>query len=237
MFIPDSPEVPSPHECLLAALEEREEARAERPPSSTWAGTHRSPRWRRCTTTRSKFRLMNTAADEARLLEEELDDDPDERGEILLEAAAAWRRAGNHDRSAELLTEAIALGEEHGSYAKIALADLLFELGRENEARAQLDSLRTDRPESPEPFHRAAVLMAERHELDQALAWFDLTITLLDTDELAESYVTVGRRQVRRELGLAPDELDESVEHLDRDMDDLVRRLRSETTEGRPIEP
>lgn len=173
---------------------------------------------------------VNTAGDEARLLEEELEDYPDERDEILLEAAEAWRRAGNHDRAIELLTEATALDGEDGSTAKVVLAEVLFERGRDDEARAQLDSLRKDWPDSPEPLHAAADLMRRRGEFDQALIWFDLAVARLDADEVADSYVTVGRRGVRRKLGLPPDDLDDSVEHLDRHLDDVVRRIRRNST-------
>jgi tetratricopeptide (TPR) repeat protein len=169
---------------------------------------------------------VNTAGDEARLLEEELEDFPEDRDELLLEAAKAWHRAGNHHRAIELLTEATDLDGEDGSTAKVVLAEVLFELGRDDEARAQLDSLRKDWPDSPDPLHDAALLMRRRGEFDQALVWFDLAIARMDDDEVADSYVTVGRRGVRRKLGLPPDDLDDSVAHLERHLDDVVRQIK-----------
>lgn len=168
--------------------------------------------------------LRMDAADEARRLEEELEDEQEDRDDVLLEAAKAWQRAENHNRAIELLTEVVTFGEDTGS-ARVSLAESLFAVGRTDEARAQLDVLRKSWPESPDVLNDAAWLMERRGELEEALTWFDLAIARLDTDEVAESYVTVGRRRVRRRLGLPPDELDKSVEHLDRDMDALVRQI------------
>ena len=62
---------------------------------------------------------MPTVADRhaefARQLESDLEDYPDERGEILLEAGDACHRAGHSQRAIALLTEAVALGGEDGS--------------------------------------------------------------------------------------------------------------------------
>jgi thioredoxin-like negative regulator of GroEL len=80
----------------------------------------------------------------ARQLESDLEEYPDERGEILLEAGDAWHRAGHSQRAIALLTEAVALGGEDGGNARVALADVLFDIGRDEEARAQLGALRSD---------------------------------------------------------------------------------------------
>ncbi len=49
------------------------------------------------------------------------------------------------------------------------MAEVLFELDREDEARAQFDALRRDRPSSPMPYHMAAELLEERAEYQEAL--------------------------------------------------------------------
>jgi Flp pilus assembly protein TadD len=167
------------------------------------------------------------AADEARLLEEELEEYPDDREDLLMEVAKAWREAGNHGRAIELLTEAAELGVEDGDCPRVLLAGVLFDAGRDDEARAALHALRKSWPDSPEPYHQAADLMRTRGEFSEALTWFDLAVARLDADERAHSYITVGRRQVRRRLGLPPDDLDTSVEHLERHLDEAVRQTRS----------
>lgn len=173
--------------------------------------------------------MRHDAADEARLLEQHLKDFPDERDELLLDAAQAWRAAGNHDRAGELLTEAIGLGGELGGNARVALAGVLFELDRVDEARAQLAELREHRPDSPTPCLLAAELMRERGELEEALTWYDYAVAMLPEDEPDDACVALGRCRVRRELGLAPDALDESVAELDRQVDRTARRLTGRT--------
>jgi tetratricopeptide (TPR) repeat protein len=155
-------------------------------------------------------------------LEAELDEYPDERGAVLIEAAWFWRRAGEHDRAIELLTEAIALGGRDGGNARVAMAEVLFELDREDEARAQFDVLRRDRPSSPMPYHMAAELLEERTEYQEALTWFNIAVSRLTEQEMADrhgefrflsyaNHVIAGRRRVRQALELPPDELDESL--------------------------
>lgn len=162
------------------------------------------------------------AADLALELEAQVDDYPDERAEILIEAAEAWRRAGDHERAIALLTDISALGGEDGGSARVMLADVLFDLDRDDEARAQLETLRRERPSSPAPYHLAAELAEARNDLDEALTWFNMAVARLTEQELAQqrgesgvfSYannILAGRRRVRSALGLPADELDESV--------------------------
>jgi hypothetical protein len=47
---------------------------------------------------------------DAAALESEAEEHPDERGEILLQAAWAWRQSGEPGCATELLTEIIAAG-------------------------------------------------------------------------------------------------------------------------------
>lgn len=168
------------------------------------------------------------AAESARELEAELDEYPDERGEILTEAAEYWHQAGEHHRAIELLTEAVSLGGEDGGIARVTLADVLFDLGRADGARDQLDALQRDRPPSPAPYHLAAELLEERAEYQEALTCFNMAISRLTEQEMADRHteigmfsyanqILVGRRRVRRALGVPPDELDESIPELDRD--------------------
>jgi hypothetical protein len=72
---------------------------------------------------------MSTAEKLALEVEAQLDEYPDERGEILLEAARAWLQAGKGARALELLTSALELGGEDGCYARCELGE--FHLSRE----------------------------------------------------------------------------------------------------------
>jgi tetratricopeptide (TPR) repeat protein len=177
-----------------------------------------------------------TAADIAAELEAELEHYPDERGQILIEAAQSWHQAGDHDRAVALLTQAIALGGEDGGNARVDLAQVLFDLDRVEQAQAQLDELRHQRPSSPAPYHLAAELLEDRGEYQQALTWFNMAVARLTEQEMADrdtefgflSYannVVAGRRRVRHALGMPPDELDESVKALSEQAKDLARAL------------
>ncbi len=166
--------------------------------------------------------------------EADLDRYPDQRGEILLEAAQHWHRAGNHERAIELSTEAIALGGEDGAHARITLAEVLFDCDRSADACAQLEALRRERSPSAAPYHLAAELLEERGDLEQALTWFNIAVSRLTEQEMAArdtelgllSYannVLAGRRRVRRTLALPADELDDSVSGLAERADEFVR--------------
>ncbi len=66
-------------------------------------------------------------------IEAELTEYPEGAGDILLEAAHRFQRAGRSDRAIALYRQCIALGGEDRAYAREALADLLFQLVRERE--------------------------------------------------------------------------------------------------------
>jgi tetratricopeptide (TPR) repeat protein len=177
-----------------------------------------------------------SAADIAAELEAELEEYPEERAQILTEAAEAWHRAGEHDRAIALLTEVVALGGEESGEARVALAGVLFDLDRVEEAQVQLDALRRERPSSPSPYHLAAELLEERGAHQEALTWFTMAATRLTEEEMAArdnelgflSYannVLAGRRRVRQALGMPPDELDESVQSFDDHAEDFARAL------------
>ncbi|MBM7770054.1 tetratricopeptide (TPR) repeat protein [Actinokineospora baliensis] len=146
----------------------------------------------------------------------------DDRGDVLLEAAHAKRRAGEPTAAIGYLDEAIALGGEDRGFARVALADLLFELGRYDDAATQLEALRTELPVYPAPCELAAELHTTRGDKHEALHWYSLAIANLPAHEIAEldqstgasSYANsllIARRRVRHALGYAPDDWDNCV--------------------------
>ncbi|SCL15867.1 hypothetical protein GA0074694_1397 [Micromonospora inyonensis] len=151
---------------------------------------------------------MNVS-DEAAALEAEMEQYPDERGEILLEAADAWRRAGRLDRAADLLSRLITDGGEDGCYAMVQLAEVRFEQGDIDEAHDVLDRLAHDAATNDGHCTLVAELLAERGDLRAALRWYDRAVARLSTDELRalsgpdgwtrmSSVMIRGRREVRR---------------------------------------
>lgn len=157
-------------------------------------------------------------------LAEELEDaletcPPAERGALLIEAGEYRTMAGDYTRAAELFDEAIALGGLDAANARVCSAEMLFDQGRDDDARAALEALRSAEVADSDPFIQAGELLEERGELDAALAWFDLAVARIPAEEMADYRATGisseadatlhGRRRVRRALGAAVDELDE----------------------------
>ncbi|WP_156426227.1 SEC-C domain-containing protein [Nocardia jinanensis] len=116
------------------------------------------------------------------------------------------------------------------------MAEVLFDLAHDAEAWAQLDALRQDRIASPAPYHLAAELLEERGDDQQALTWFNIAVSRLTDQEMAEretefgylSYadnIISGRRRVREALGLPADELDGSVSSAADRAAELARAL------------
>ena len=180
------------------------------------------------------------AQDMAEELEADLALYPDERAQILIEAAHAWQQAGKHDRAIALLTEAIALGGEDGASARVELAEVHFDLGDAEQAHTQLDGLRHQRPSSPTPYHLAAELLEERGELQQALTWFNMAVSRLTEEEMTQRDTKVGlfsraadllagRRRALQALGLPSDEWDHSAqahtEHAEEHLKDISGAL------------
>jgi tetratricopeptide (TPR) repeat protein len=175
--------------------------------------------------------------DEAVALEAEAEEYPEQRGEILVEAAAAWRRAGRADRAHELLTALAAQGGDDGCHARFELAEDYFEDGAEAEAHAELTRLSREAVLHDGHCTMVAELLAERGDLEGALQWYDRAVARLAPEEVEalggpdgwaqlSSVMARGRREVRRQLGLPADALDEITpdgppQHLKVDLNSL----------------
>jgi tetratricopeptide (TPR) repeat protein len=161
-----------------------------------------------------------TKVDEAVALEAEAEEYPDERGEILLEAAVAWRAAGRPERARELLEQLIAGDGEDSCYARFQLADDYFSDGADEKAYAELALLAREPALHDGHCEMAADLLAERGDLSGALKWYDRAVARLTPEALDElrdpdgwlqssSIMLRNRRDVRCRLGLTPDAMDE----------------------------
>jgi hypothetical protein len=159
----------------------------------------------------------------ARELEVEAEQYPEERGEILLEAAGAWRRAGDHARARVLLDELVAAGGEDGCYARVELAEQRLDHDRPDEALALLAELTRDPALHDGHCLSAAELLAGHGHPREALRWYDRLVARLTPERIdavrgadgwlaLDSVALRGRREVRRALGLPPDATDEMVQ-------------------------
>jgi tetratricopeptide (TPR) repeat protein len=141
------------------------------------------------------------------------------RAGALIEQAERRQLSGDHAGAVELLDQAIPLGGVDAAYAMGARTASLYELGRAGEARSQLEQLQNYTPFSAIAFHRAAEAAEMSGDLELALRWFDMALSRC-ADELKDAaldetgigaqvaLLLVGRRRVRRLLGLRPDDMD-----------------------------
>src|SRR4051794_15763697 len=100
-----------------------------------------------------------------RELEAELEEYPDQRGEILLEIAGVRLELGEPDLAVAIWRDLFAEGGEDGDYARVELAEYLFGVGQDENARAQLATLKATRRTSGGGWQAAAELLEERGEL------------------------------------------------------------------------
>jgi len=159
---------------------------------------------------------------EAAALEADADEYPDQRGEILLEASAAWRRAGDDDRAEQILLSLVEAGGEDGAYARVELADRAFDRGDASAARSWLTGLAADPALHDGHCQLAAELLAAHDDLPGALRWYDRFVARLAEDQLTAldgpggwmAFAAIpmrARRQLREQLGFPPDAADERV--------------------------
>jgi tetratricopeptide (TPR) repeat protein len=188
----------------------------------------------------------STTWDRAAELEQEATRYPDERAEILLEAASAWKEAGEPKRAVAVWNDVVSLGGEEAGYARYSLANLCFEQGRDAEAWEHLRALEAEAPPDAGPCGLVAELLAERGEDEAALRWFNRAIGALGTDQVAavgepggppslDASLFFGRQRVRRRLGLPADEWDRVADVAQQNRLDFVRLLeRAAQASARP---
>src|SRR6266545_2263128 len=100
----------------------------------------------------------STARDRAVELEQDAVRYPEERGEILLEAAEAWKEAGEPDRAVALWRELIEAGGEDAGFARYGLVELCFEQARDAEAWEHLQALEDEPADAvPESARRPQI--------------------------------------------------------------------------------
>ncbi|WP_432834369.1 SEC-C metal-binding domain-containing protein [Dactylosporangium sp. CA-092794] len=176
-----------------------------------------------------------TARDRAVALEQDAVRYPEERGEILLEAADQWKQAGEPDRAVALWHELIDAGGEDAGYARYGLVELYFEQGRDPEAHEHLKALEAG-PVAGGPAGLVAELLAERGDDEAALRWFDRAIATLGEDDVAaigepggspsiHAPLFFGRQRCRRALGLPADDWDRVADVAERNRLEFVRLL------------
>ncbi len=185
-------------------------------------------------------RAVTTSTDLARThaleLESDLDGYPEERVDILLEAAGEWERAGEFGRARVLLAEVLDVGGEDADWARYSLACMCFQEGAEEDARAHLRVLeQRDDVAAVAPAELVAELLEGRGEYEAALVWFDralgpdagrlaVEIPQRDTPSLNDIPL-YGRQRCRVALGLPPDALDRAADIVEQNRETFFARL------------
>jgi len=164
--------------------------------------------------------VSTKSAEELCALAQELEQDaaryPDERGEILLEAAHQWESAGQVDQAVALLREVLTLGGEDAGFARYSLAELCFKQSADSDAWEHLRALDEMGPTSTGPAALVGELLEERGEYEAAAHWFDRAIETVDLEAIAKpgagpslaAMPLFGRQRCRAKLGLPVDEVD-----------------------------
>lgn len=173
---------------------------------------------------------------------------PEERGEILLEAADRWKRAGEVDRAVAVLGEVLALGGKDAGFARLSLAEICFEQGADADARTHLRALEEIEAPGPGPAELVGELLEQRGEYGEALRWFDRAISAVDAEKLAAigqrgtvpsltAMPLFGRQRCRAKLGLPVDDLDRAADVADDNRREFVGRLERAAAAARATTP
>jgi tetratricopeptide (TPR) repeat protein len=195
----------------------------------------------RTSPTNVEFVSTKSAAELSALeLEQDAARYPDERGEILLEAAEQRELAGQVDQAVALLREVLTLGGKDAEFAHVSLAELYFKQGADSEARESLRALEEMEPASTGPAALVGELLEERGEYEAALHWFDRAVETLDVEAIAKpgagpsiaAMPLFGRQRCRAKLGLPADEVDRAADIAEanrREFADLLDRAAAAT--------
>jgi tetratricopeptide (TPR) repeat protein len=159
-------------------------------------------------------------AEHAHALQRRAADFPDERAQVLCQAAEYYAMAGQADLAAQLFGQALAdggavAGSVHGFFAAF-----LFAQGRQDEAFEVINQARRSRPVDPDVFLVIGETLAEAGHPAEAARWFTTGLVRyfgdlagIDAEDLREDpdgwMLVRGRHRARQAAGLAPDHLDE----------------------------
>lgn len=144
---------------------------------------------------------------------------PEERGEILLEAAGQWSAAGEDERALRIYDDLVASAPgEDAQWAIAEKIEVLGRLGRHEDVRTEMARLKESSAD-PGPASVVAEFLESQDRLEEALTWFNIACrdVIGDEGEEIEAETTFmrteldGRARVRKALGLPPDALDQRV--------------------------
>ncbi len=138
------------------------------------------------------------------------------RAAVLTRAGEQWQLGGEPATAVEVYQHAVDDGGFVYGDARSYLADALFEVGREEEARSLLARIRADRPRDPTVYHCVAETLEAQRDLAGAAEWATEGVSLVLGDEPVPDFpldiLLRARFRVRRDMGLPEDEYDHMLD-------------------------
>jgi len=189
-------------------------------------------------------RLPVTPAQAAAEYESLVEQYPEDRDELLREAADAWRSAGQHDRALAVygrLLDPESRGCEEPDVIDAWRIDTLWEAGREEEAREAASAFRARHPRDATAWSLVAGTFEHADETATAAEWYTTgvvhalgagaPVTADVVEDSRDSFgleeLLIGRHRVRRLLGEAHDDWDRVADELhERRATPLLGRVR-----------
>lgn len=140
------------------------------------------------------------------------------RAEVFARAGGQWQLAGEPAHAADFYRRAVDEGGTVHGDARAFLADALFELERDDEARSLLEHVHADGPTDPVVYHCVAETLEARRDLAGAHEWATEGVALVLRDEdlcrAALDMLLRARFRVRRDMGLGEDDYDGMLDNL-----------------------
>lgn len=153
---------------------------------------------------------------------------PQQREELLVQAAGEWVAAGEHVRALELYDDLLAGEPAERSLIEAFRVSALWDAGRVGEAREAAAALRAQHLRDGGAWNVVAEMYETAGELTDAAEWFTVAVTRLmgpaapptveAVEQLPYEYdietLVIGRHRVRRRLGAPHDALDGLADQL-----------------------
>ncbi|MCX5309403.1 tetratricopeptide repeat protein [Streptomyces sp. NBC_00154] len=162
---------------------------------------------------------------------------PQDREEILVDAAGCWGDAGQYDRALALYQRLLDTGCEDAHLIEAYRINTLWDAGRTDQARDAATQLRRQHPTDAGAWNFVAEMFETAGELHDATDWFTAGITHLlgpatpltrqSVEDAPGGYdiemLVIGRHRVRRRLAQPHDDLDHLADELHEHRPALLR--------------
>ncbi|MCQ4084964.1 SEC-C domain-containing protein [Streptomyces sp. RB6PN25] len=149
---------------------------------------------------------------------------PEDDEELLIEAAGEWEAAGAPDQALAICDRLLSRSCANAPLVEALRIGILWDTGRETEAREAAERLRATHPHNAETWHAVAEVFEAGGDLPTAAQWFTAGIThVLGASPYPDAVrragadaedLFIGRHRVRRRLGLPHDDWDAIADTL-----------------------